>query len=442
MGNIQVSGPNEATIISGSWCSGQSTRYIVADWGWRWKLVSEVNTLSLNVMTLEPVCHSVETKKGVPLTVTGCAQVRVMYDERNDKKTNKEMLIRACQNFVGLSEKQFKDILTSTMEGHLRAIIGSMTVEQVYQDRDELADLVEDTATPDLGRMGIQILSFVLKDVRDDVEYITTIGNSIAAQTKCEAEIGDVNADRDAAIVETQCAMEVTEVTAKSAIEIDNARKEFKLIEEQCRTKINTERAEAKLAYDIEYAIQEQTIRTQEIEVDIIRKRKEIEVQTAEFERCCRELEAKERRPVEFGAKKIELVARGHYASDTMIAQAEADKMRIIGEAQANATRVIGEAEARALKMRAEAMQDFGRAAIVNMVLESLPQLASQMCEPLQDVEELVMVGGTGSKIQVLETTPLMGGGGKKVGHRDADISVLTNRLKGFNMNDALAGKF
>ena len=113
---------------------------------------------------------------------------------------------------------------------------------------------------------------------------------------------------------------------------------------------------------------------------------------------------------------------------------------RIIGEAEANATKLIGEAEAKALKLRAEAMQDFGRAAIVNMVLESLPQLASQLCEPLQDVEEVVMVGGTGSKIEVLETTPLVAGA--KVVHKDADISVLTNRLKGFNMQDALAGKF
>merc|ERR1719376_957444 len=111
-------------------------------------------------MTLNPVCEHVETAQGVPLTVTGVAQVKVI--------TNKELLATACEQFLGKSVSDVESILLQTLEGHLRAILGTLTVEQIYQDRETFATLVREVAAPDVGRMGIEILSFVIKDVVDD----------------------------------------------------------------------------------------------------------------------------------------------------------------------------------------------------------------------------------------------------------------------------------
>ena len=240
--------------------------------------------------------------KGVPLTVAGVAQVKVMY-----QKGQKQILDRACENFIGKTSEEIKEVLQLTLEGHLRAITGQMTVEKIYTDRDEFADLVRETATPDLGKMGIQILSFVLQDIRDDVEYLSSIGRAQAAVVIKEATIGTNNAKRDAKIIESQCDQEKSEVINKCKANIDTARKNYKTMEADCNTKINAAKTEAGLAYDLQKALEEQIIREKEIEVEIIKAQKQIEVEKAEIIRRERELEATERLPAVFEAQRTVL---------------------------------------------------------------------------------------------------------------------------------------
>ena len=111
--------------------------------------------LSLEVMTLNPICENVETAQGVPLTVTGVAQVKIMK--------NPELLHTASEQFLGKKEHEIKSTVLQTLEGHLRAILGTLTVEEVYKDRDQFASLVREVAAPDVGRMGIEVLSFTIK---------------------------------------------------------------------------------------------------------------------------------------------------------------------------------------------------------------------------------------------------------------------------------------
>ena len=165
--------------------------------------------LSLEVMTLNPICENVETAQGVPLTVTGVAQVKIMK--------NPELLHTASEQFLGKKEHEIKSTVLQTLEGHLRAILGTLTVEEVYKDRDQFASLVREVAAPDVGRMGIEVLSFTIKvliqppptsqdhfspstsltsditpvqDVYDNVTYLQSLGKAQTAAVKRDAEIG------------------------------------------------------------------------------------------------------------------------------------------------------------------------------------------------------------------------------------------------------------
>merc|ERR1712062_478787 len=132
-------------------------------------------------MTLNPVCESVETAQGVPLTVTGVAQVKIMK--------NADLLQTASEQFLGKKEHEIKSTVLQTLEGHLRAILGTLTVEEVYKDRDQFASLVREVAAPDVGRMGIEVLSFTIKDVYDNVTYLASLGKAQTAAVKRDAAI-------------------------------------------------------------------------------------------------------------------------------------------------------------------------------------------------------------------------------------------------------------
>merc|ERR1719189_734383 len=168
-------------------------------------------------MTLNPVCENVETAQGVPLTVTGVAQVKIMK--------NPELLHTASEQFLGKKEHEIKSTVLQTLEGHLRAILGTLTVEEVYKDRDQFASLVREVAAPDVGRMGIEVLSFTIKDVYDNVTYLQSLGKAQTAAVKRDAEIGVAQANRDAGIREAECEKAAMDVKYSTDTKIeDNSR--------------------------------------------------------------------------------------------------------------------------------------------------------------------------------------------------------------------------
>merc|ERR1712158_288655 len=179
-------------------------------------------------MTLNPVCESVETAQGVPLTVTGVAQVKIMK--------NADLLQTASEQFLGKKEHEIKSTVLQTLEGHLRAILGTLTVEEVYKDRDQFASLVREVASPDVGRMGIEILSFTIKDVYDTVTYLASLGKAQTAAVKRDAEIGVAQAKK--------AAMDI-KYSTDTKIE-DNSRG-FKLQKANFDMEVNTAKAEAQL---------------------------------------------------------------------------------------------------------------------------------------------------------------------------------------------------
>merc|ERR1719348_135604 len=350
-------------------------------------------------MTLNPVCDNVETKQGVPLTVTGVAQVKIMK--------NPELLGIAAEQFLGKREEEITDTILQTLEGHLRAILGTLTGEEVYKDRDQFANLVREIATPDVGKMGIEILSFTIKDVYDNVDYLSSLGKSQTAAVKRDAEIGVAQANRDAGIREAECEKAAMDIKYSTDTKIEDNSRGFKLQKANFDSEVNTAKAEAQLAYELQAAKIQQKIRQEEIQIQVVERRKQIEIEEQEIKRKEKELIATVKLPAEAEAYKVQTVAEGTRTKTVEAARADGEKIRLIGAAEARAVEAVGRAEAERMRMKASAYKQYGDAAILSIVLESLPQIAAEVAAPLAKTDQIVLVGGSDRTTQ--EVNKLVG---------------------------------
>merc|ERR1719208_592485 len=337
-------------------------------------------------MTLNPVCESVETKQGVPLTVTGVAQVKIMKDEK--------FLEIASEQFLGKKEHEIKSTVLQTLEGHLRAILGTLTVEEVYKDRDQFASLVREVAAPDVGRMGIEILSFTIKDVYDNVTYLASLGKSQTAAVKRDAEIGVAQANRDAGIREAECEKAAMDIKYSTDTKIEDNSRAFKLQKANFDKEVNSAKAEAQLAYELQAAKIQQKIRNEEIQIQVVERRKQIEIEEQEIMRKEKELTATIKLPAEAVAYQVQTLAEGNRTKVVESAKADGEKIRLIGGAEARAVEAVGRAEAESMRMKASAYKQYGDAAVMSLVLEALPSIAAEVAAPLAKTDEIVLIGG------------------------------------------------
>ncbi|KAG7303459.1 Flotillin-2 [Plutella xylostella] len=381
-------------IILYGGCFGASRkRTIVGGWAFAWWLVTDVQRISLEVMTLNPMCEYVETAQGVPLTVTGVAQCKIMNED--------ELLTTACEQFLGKSVREIKVTVLQTLEGHLRAILGTLTVEEVYKDRDQFAALVREVAAPDVGRMGIEILSFTIKDVYDDVQYLASLGKAQTANVKRDADTGVANANRDAGIREAECEKSSMDVKYSMDTKIEDNARLFKLQKAQFDQEINTAKAEAALAYELQAAKIKQKIRNEEIQIEIVERRKQIEVEQQEILRNEEELMATVRLPAEAEAYRLQTIAEGKRTQTIEGAKADAERIKSLGVAEATAIGDVGKADAERMLAKAKVYRQYGDAAIMALVLEALPKIAAEVSAPLAKTDEIILVGDGGATGEV-----------------------------------------
>merc|ERR1719319_945821 len=322
-------------------------------------------------MTLNPVCENVETAQGVPLTVTGVAQVKIMK--------NTDLLHTASEQFLGKKEHEIKSTVLQTLEGHLRAILGTLTVEEVYKDRDQFANLVRDIAKPDVGKMGIEILSFTIKDVYDNVTYLQSLGKAQTAALKRDAEIGVAQANRDAGIREAECEKAAMDIKYSTDTKIEDNSRGFKLQKANFDMEVNTAKAEAQLAYELQAAKIQQRIRQEEIQIQVVERRKQIEIEEQEIKRKEKELIATVKLPAEAEGYKVQTIAEGQRTKTVEAARA---------------AEAVGRAEAERMRMKASAYKQYGDAAVLSLVLEALPQIAAEVSAPLAKTDQIVLIGG------------------------------------------------
>jgi flotillin len=421
-------GPNEVLVVSGR----GKVKFITGGADMVIPLFQTSNRLSLEVMTLDVNTPEVYTSQGVPVIVDGVAQIKIRKDE--------VALYAAAERFLGKKPEEIARIALETVQGHLRAILGTLSVEDIYKNREHFAQKVQEISTGDLANMGLGIDSFTIRDIRDKHGYLEALGKPRIAEVKRTAAIAEAIATKEAAIAQADAERETRErqaearrlaeeaeakrdaavaeanadklrrqreadITASRAAEIASFQAQQSVAEEQ-RT-ANTKRAEAEMAYElqkktIEIQLQEQEIKRREKELDATIRRaadaKRYETETlaeASRRRIEAEAEAEKSRLTRLAeGEKAKGLAAAEVTQAQGLAQAEADRAK--GLAEAAVREAQGLAEALAMEKKAEAWQKYNEAAIMQILAPILPEIARAVAEPLGKIDRITMVNTGG----------------------------------------------
>lgn len=371
-------------MVSGGCCRPSKRSVIVGGWCWNTWMLTNIQRISLQVMTLNPKCEHVQSRHGVPLTVTGVVHCKIM--------SAPEFLPLAAEQFLGKSVDHIGSVVLQTVEGHMRAVIGTQAIEDICKKRQELASMIREATTKDLSRMGIDIMSLTIKDIKDDVEYLSSAGKRTAAHVKRDAAVEAAKAESEAAQVEANCERERQEREIHNKSLLANQQHEMEMAKALQNEEVGKIKAEAMKSYDLEVACLQKNIQTIEMAVKEVEYEGLINIQTKENERRKTELEIDIDLPTE--AEVYELKKQNEAAMAKQRAELEAEEYRIKteGAARAEAEKMVGEAEAEGLRLLAEARKEFNEAAVLFEVLKILPEVAAEIASPLSKFEDIVLI--------------------------------------------------
>jgi flotillin len=410
-------GPNQVMVISGrrhrvtgAGGATEMTGFRIRKGGgaFIFPLLERVDVLSLEVMTLDITTPEVYTKPGVPIVVDGVAQVKIRGDEASIRT--------AAEQFLGKTVDQIKQVALQTVEGHLRAIIGTLSVEDIYRNRDQFAGSVQEVAVSDMANMGLQIVSFTLKDIRDSHGYLDALGKPRTAEVKRDAVIAQAEADRDANIRSAQARQAGDIAKFEADTRIAEAQRDFQSKKAEYDAAVNLKRAQADLAYDIQRNRTSQELKKEEVQIQIVEKEQQVVVQEREIARREKELEATvkrqadaERYRVETEAaalrQKAEQVARGEAEARRVKGQADADVIKVTGVSEAEIIALKGASEADAMRKKADSFKEYNQAAVLQILLAALPEIAKAVSEPLSKTDRITLVSTGGDGIGASKIT-------------------------------------
>lgn len=379
-----------------------------------WPGIQHVQRLRLNTMTLQVMSNNVYTAQGVAISVTGIAQVKIQGQ-------NEEMLLAACEQFLSKNEEQIQQVALETLEGHQRAIMGSMTVEEIYKDRKKFSQQVFEVASSDLVNMGITVVSYTLKDIRDEETdysvpdnasgqivvkgYLKALGMARTAEVKRDARIGEAEAKRDAQIKEAIAEEERMAARLLNDAEIAKSKRDFELKKAAYDVEVQTKKAEAELAYELQAAKTKQRIKDEQMQIKVVERTQEILVQEQEIMRRERELDSTVRRPAEAEKFRCEKLAEATRNRMIMEAEADAEAEILRGEAEAFAIETKAKAEAEKMAKKADAWKEYKEAAILDMMLDAMPKIAAEIAAPLSQAKRITMVTDGSSEIGAAKLT-------------------------------------
>ena len=443
--------PNSVAVLSGrrrKLPDGRVVGYRMVRGGaaLRIPLLEKVEYLHLNVMTIPLEIRRAYTLKGVPVSVKAVANVKIRGDDTS--------LQASAERFLGMTHDQVQKVIFQTLEGHLRSILGTLTVEEVNSDRQSFAQKLTSEAAVDLEKMGIGVDVLTIQEISDEEGYLDALGKRRTAEVKRDAAIGEAEAHRDAKIKSSQALQEGEKAKFEADANISMASRDFMIRQAQYQAEIETQKARAAQAGPLSEATSRQAVVAEEVKVDRTRTQEMIAVQEQEVQRRQRELEATVIKPAEAdrlaavlraeGAKQSStLEAEGRRASMIAMAEAELERLRqegtgraaaveaegraeaskieAIGLAQAKAIEAQGVAEAAAILRKAEAWKEFNDAARLQTVLEKLPAIIEAssgvfgaVAAPLGNIDKLVVIdqgngaghNGSGSLGRLASTSP------------------------------------
>ena len=425
-------GPHEALIVYGF----RNKRVVVGRGTIVLPMIENCHDLSLELMSFDVAPQQdLYTKQGVAVTVEAVAQIKV--------KSDTESIWTAAEQFLTKTDQEREGLIKLVMEGHLRGIIGQLTVEEIVKQPEMVGDRMRSTCADDMNKMGLEVISFTIKEVRDKNEYIINMGRPDVARIKRDADVAAAEADRDTAIRRALATREAA--VAKAQADQDRVLAETLSLAKQAEATRDLEvkkaqyvevtkrqQAQADKAYDIQTAIMQQQVTAEQVKVQQVEKEQQVKVQEAEINRRQNELIATVLKPAEIERQRIETLAAAE--KQRLIAEAEghASSIRAQGEAESEIVFKKGDAEARAMNVKAEAYQEYNQAAIYDKLLTSMPEIMRAMAAPLANVDKITVVSTGGDSSGMNKITGDM----TKMA---AQVPALFETLSGMSMGDLLS---
>jgi flotillin len=426
-------GPHQALIVYGF----RGTRIVKGGGTVIFPLVETYRELSLELMSFDVAPQQdLYTKQGVAVNVEAVAQIKV--------KSDPESIRTAAEQLLTKSPDQREGLIRLVMEGHLRGIIGQLSVEQIVKEPEMVGDRMRSTCAEDMSKMGLEVVSFTIKEVRDKNEYIANMGRPDIARVKRDADVATAEAERDTAIRRAVASRESSVAKAQADQERVLAETLSQAKQAESQRDLDTKKAtyletvkraqaQADKAYDIQSNIMQQQVIAEQVKVQQIEKEQQIKVQEAEIMRREKELIATVLKQAEIERQRISVLAEAEKNRLSTEAEGIASATRLKGEAEADIIFKKGDAEARAMNVKAEAFQEYNQAAVIDKLLTAMPEIVAALASPLAKVDKITVVStGNGSSTGMHKVT-------SDLTDIAAQVPALIEALSGVPMSDLLS---
>src|SRR5881394_654269 len=425
-------GPHEALIVYGF----RAKRVVVGRGTIVFPMMENCHELSLELMSFDVAPQQdLYTRQGVAVTVEAVSQIKV--------KSDPESILTAAEQFLTKTDDEREGLIRLVMEGHLRGIIGQLTVEEIVKQPEMVGDRMRATCADDMSKMGLEVISFTIKEVRDKNEYITNMGKPDVARIKRDADVATAEADRDtaikralaqreAAVAKAQADQERVLAETLSMAKQAEAQRDLEVKRAQYLEVTKKQQAQADKAYDIQTNIMQQQVIAEQVKVQQVEKEQQVKVQEAEINRREKELIATVLKGAEIERQRIETLAAAE--KQRLIAEAEgrASSIRAQGEAESEIIFKKGDAEARAMNVKAEAFQEYNQAAVIDKLFASMPEIVRALAAPLANVDKITVVStGNGSSAGLNKITG-------DITQMAAQVPALFETLSGMPLSDLL----
>ncbi|HZT32634.1 MAG TPA: SPFH domain-containing protein [Bryobacteraceae bacterium] len=425
-------GPHEALVVYGF----RGTRIVKGRGTVIFPMVENCRCLSLELMSFDVAPQQdLYTRQGVAVTVEAVAQIKV--------KSDPESVQTAAEQFLTKTPQEREGLIRLVMEGHLRGIIGQLTVEEIVKQPEMVGDRMRSTCADDMSKMGLEVISFTIKEVRDKNEYISNMGRPDIARIRRDADVAAAEAERDTAIkrAEAQRAAAVGKALADqervlaetlSQAKQAEATRDLEIKRANFTETIKKQQAQADKAYEIQTNVMQQQVVAEQVRIQQVEKEREIDVQEAEIMRRERELIATVLKQAEIERKRIETLAEAERQRLITEAEGQAAAIRAQGEAEAEIIFKKGEAEARAMNVKAEAYQQYNQAAVIDKLITGLPEVVRALSAPLANVDKITVVStGDGHAAGLHKVTG-------DISQIAAQVPALFETLSGMRLSDLL----
>ena len=398
--------PDTAFIIS-----GLRKKIIIGKASVKLPFLERMDKLSLKLIAID-----VKTTNAVPTA----DYINIQVDAAVNVKISSEpsRLALAAQNFLNQNTQYIASIAREVLEGNMREIVGRMRLEEMVSDRQKFANLVKENAEPDLAAMGLDIVSFNVQNFSDGNGVIEDLGIDNISQIKKKAAIAKAEAEKEIAVAKAEADRQANDARINSEREIAKKNNDLALQKAELKKMEDTKKAEADAAYSIQQQQQRKTIEITTAEASIAKQEKEVILKQREAEVQEKALDAQVKKKAEadryarqqqseaelyerqkraeaekFETEKSAMAMKATAEAQAFAKEQEAAGIRMVGEAEAEAIRARGLAEAEAMEKKALAYQKYNNAAMAEMLINVLPDIAGKIAEPLTKIDKITIIG-------------------------------------------------